>query len=330
MSQLPPVDNPDLSLAAEPVTTAATETIASGPQSLWGIAVRKFLQNPFAVGGSIVLLIFILASLLAPVLTPYDPAKVDMLHTSLPPGTDGHLLGTDEIGRDIFTRLLYGGRISLVVGFSVAFCTVLIGTVIGAISGYFGGWVDVILMRFVDVMNSIPLLFLNILIMALFGTGFKLLILVLSVTSWMGVARLVRGTFLQLREMQYVEAARAIGVSHWTIIARHLIRNATAPIIVNATLMVGGAILSESGLSYLGLGIQPPQTSWGLMLSNAQDYMLTNPIEALYPGLCILLVVLSVSFIGDGIRDALDPRYRVKISKRRLEEWRSRFSKSGT
>ncbi|WP_373278576.1 ABC transporter permease [Alicyclobacillus shizuokensis] len=329
---MPPLENPDMTMATETMAAEPVDTTeaTSGPQNLWRIALRKFLQNPFAVGGSIVLLIFILTAILAPWLTPYDPAKVDMLHTNLPPGADGHLLGTDEIGRDIFTRLLYGGRISLVVGFAVAFCTVLIGTAIGAVSGYFGGWVDVILMRLVDVMNSIPLLFLNILIMALFGSGFKILIFVLSVTNWMGVARLVRGTFLQLREMQYVEAARAIGVSHGAIIVRHLIRNATAPIIVNATLMVGGAILSESGLSYLGLGIQPPQASWGLMLSNAQNYMLTNPMEALYPGLCILLVVLSVSFIGDGIRDALDPRYRVKISQRRLEQWRERFSKSRT
>ena len=163
-------------------------------------------------------------------------------------------------------------------------------------------------------MNSVPLLFLNILILAIFGNKFLYMILILAFTSWVTVARLVRGTFLQLREMQYVEAAKAMGVSSWGIIFRHLLRNASFPIIVNATLVVGGSILAESGLSYLGLGIQPPATSWGLMLSNAQEFMLTDPMQGVYPGLCILLVVLSVNFIGDGIRDALDPRQKMKLS----------------
>jgi peptide/nickel transport system permease protein len=229
----------------------------------------------------------------------------------------------------VFARLLYSGRVSLLVGFCVAIGAVVIGTLVGSISGYFGGWIDIVFMRLVDVMNSIPLLFLNILVLAIFGSSFVLMIEVLVVTSWMGVARLVRGTFLQLREMQYVEAAKAVGVSNWSIITRHLIRNATAPIIVNATLLVGGAILVESALSFLGLGIQPPQTSWGLMLTNAQEFMLTDPMQAVYPGLCILLVVLSINFIGDGIRDALDPRHKAKISRRRLDQWRKRFSKSG-
>jgi peptide/nickel transport system permease protein len=185
-------------------------------------------------------------------------------------------------------------------------------------------------MRIVDVMNSVPSLFLNILVMALFGTSIQYMILILAFTSWMSIARLVRGTFLQLREMQYVEAAKAIGVSSWGIIFRHLLRNASFPIIVNATLMVGGAILSESALSYLGLGIQAPATSWGLMLSNAQEFMLVDPMQAVYPGLCILLVVLAVNFIGDGIRDALDPRQQVTKSRRRLEQWRKNYSKSGS
>jgi peptide/nickel transport system permease protein len=314
-------------LPPEHVLDAATAAPAT---SLTKIALKKFVSNPLAVAGLVVLLLFILAAVFAPFLTKYDPAAIDMMNANLPAGSPGHILGTDEIGRDIYTRLLYSGRVSLIVGFSVAFCAVVIGTFIGAVSGYFGGIVDVIFMRLVDVMNSIPLLFLNILVLALFGSGFWLMIAVLTLTSWMNVARLVRGSFLQLREMQYVEAAKAIGVGDWAIIFRHLIRNAMAPIIVIATLQVGNAILLESGLSFLGLGIQPPQTSWGLMLTNAQEFMLTDPMQAVYPGLCILLVVLSVNFIGDGIRDAFDPRYKVKVSKRRLAKWRKRFSISAT
>jgi peptide/nickel transport system permease protein len=307
----------------------SAEGSAAPPTSLTKIAVRKFVSNPFAIFGAIILAIFVVMCAFAPLFTHFKPAAIDMMNASVPPGTDGHLLGTDEIGRDVFARLLYGGRVSLIVGFCVAFCAVVLGTLIGAVAGYFGGWVDMVLMRLVDVMNSIPALFLNILVLSLFGSGFWLMITILSLTSWMGVARLVRGTFLQLREMQYVQAARAIGVSNWSIITKHLIRNATAPIIVNATLQIGNAILTESALSYLGLGVQPPQTSWGLMLNNAQEFMLTNPMEAVYPGLCILLVVLSINFIGDSLRDAIDPRTKVKISRRRLKKWRNRFSKSG-
>lgn len=275
-----------------------------------------------------VLLFFIIAAVLAPLISRHDPAKIDLLYANLPAGSPGHLLGTDELGRDIFTRLLYSARISLLIGFSVALASVVIGSVIGALSGYFGGWVDTVCMRIVDVMNSVPTLFLNILVLAIFGSEIRYMIMILALTSWMSIARLVRGNFLQLREMQYVEAARAIGVSDMGIIFRHLLRNSSFPIIVNATLMVGTAILSESALSYLGLGIQAPATSWGLMLSNAQEFMLIDKMQAVYPGLCILIVVLAVNFIGDGIRDALDPRQNISKSRRRLTKWRKNYSKS--
>nr|WP_242457477.1 ABC transporter permease [Insulibacter thermoxylanivorax] len=297
------------------------------PPGPWRIAARRFVRNPYAMVSLFVLLMFIIVSFCAPLITPYDPAKIDFSSTNLPPFSEGHLLGTDELGRDIFTRLLYSGQISLIVGFSVAMATVIIGTIIGALSGYFGGWVDTVFMRFVDVMYSLPTLFLNILVLALFGDKFIYMILILSLTSWMGVARLVRGSFLQLREMQYVEAARAIGVSNLSIIFNHLLRNSLHPIIVNATLMVGAAILSESALSYLGLGIQPPQTSWGLMLSNAQEFMLTDPLQAVYPGVCILTIVLAVNFIGDGLQQALNPREKRKNPARRVKEWRKRYLK---
>ncbi|MED5018220.1 ABC transporter permease [Paenibacillus chibensis] len=297
------------------------------PPGPWKIVWQKFSRNPFAMTGLVVLLIFIFVAIFAKFIAPFDPAKIDLMTSNLKPGVDGHWLGTDELGRDIFSRLVHSSQVSLLIGFSVAIIAVFFGSILGAISGYFGGWIDTVLMRLIDVMISLPSLFINILVMAIFGTKLLYLILILALTSWTGVARLVRGQFLQLREMQYVEAARATGVSHSGIIFRHLLRNASFPIIVNATLMVGGAILSESGLSYLGLGIQMPATSWGLMLSNSQEFMLTNPMQAVYPGLCILIVVLAVNFIGDGIRDALDPRQ--KNTRRRLAKWRKNFSKSG-
>ncbi|NBD27695.1 ABC transporter permease [Paenibacillus glycinis] len=299
------------------------------PPGVWSVGWKRFSANRFALVGLIVLIVFVLSAIFAKWIAPYDPSRIDMMFPNLPAGTGNHLLGTDELGRDIFSRLLYSSQVSLLVGFTVAIASVIIGTLIGAISGYFGGFIDTCFMRLVDVMNSIPLLFLNILILAIFGSKFYYMILVLSFTGWMSVARLVRGTFLSLREMQYVEAAKAIGVSDWGIIFRHLLRNASAPIIVNATLMVGGAILSESALSYLGLGVQIPQTSWGLMLSNAQEFMLVDPVQAVYPGFCILIVVLAVNFIGDGLRDVLDPRQKAMMSARRLDRWRKKFSKSG-
>ncbi|MCM3748286.1 ABC transporter permease [Paenibacillus pasadenensis] len=308
--------------------TPAPAAKSPKPMGPWRLTWNKFRRNPFAMSGLVVLSIFVIAAIFAPWLAPHKPDAVNYYANSLKPGEQGYILGTDELGRDILSRLLYSARISLSVGFAVAAGAVLIGTLIGSMSGFFGGWVDIIFMRWVDVMNSVPLLFLNILILAIFGDSFWYMIGIMIFTSWMGVARLVRGSFLQLREMQFVEAAKAIGVSSWGIIFRHLLRNASFPIIVNATLMVGGAILAESGLSYLGLGIQSPQTSWGQMLSKAQEFMLVDPMQGVYPGLCILLVVLAVNFIGDGIRDALDPRQKMHLSPRRLEQWRAKFSKS--
>lgn len=321
---------PQPSAPKEPLSPEQSATqLAKKPPGPWLTLWKKFSRNPYAMTGLVVLLIFVIFALLAPFIAPYDPAKIDLLYANLKAGSQGHLLGTDELGRDIYTRLLYSARISLMIGFSVAFASVVIGSIIGAISGYFRGWIDTVFMRIVDVMNSVPTLFLNILVLAIFGSQIKYMILILAFTSWMSIARLVRGNFLQLREMQYVEAARAIGVSNTGIIFRHLLRNSTFPIIVNATLMVGSAILSESALSYLGLGIQAPATSWGLMLSNAQEFMLIDKWQAIYPGLCILIVVLAVNFIGDGIRDALDPRQSSNKSRRGLTKWRKNYSKSG-
>jgi peptide/nickel transport system permease protein len=309
--------------------TAESFSVATKAESLWAMAIKKFLNNKLAVLGLVVLLAIIAMAIFAPYIAPYNPAKIDLLAPNAIPSAK-HWLGTDNIGRDVLSRLIYSARVSLTVGFAVAAGSVVVGSVIGSIAGFFGGWVDTVLMRFIDVMLSFPGLFLNILVLAVFGGHFIYLIGIMVFTYWMDVARLVRGQFLQLREMQYVEAARATGVPAWQIMFNHLLRNATGPIIVNATLSVGGAMLAEAGLSFLGLGVQPPQTSWGQMLSNAQEYMLTNPLFAVYPGAFIFITVLAVNFIGDGLRDALDPRQKVRIRKGRMAEWRGRFSKSGT
>jgi peptide/nickel transport system permease protein len=300
---------------------------SSKPENPWATAARKFFRNPLAVTGLVIIVALVLIAVFAKQIAPYDPAKIDLLAVNAKPGAK-HLLGTDTIGRDVFSRLLYGSRVSLLVGFAVAAGAVLIGSIVGSVAGFFGGRIDTVLMRFLDVMLSIPGLFLNILVLAIFGGKFIYLILVLACTSWMSVARLVRGQFLQLREMQYVEAARAIGVPRYQIMFNHLLRNATGPIIVTATLHVGGAMLSEAGLSFLGLGVMPPQTSWGQMLSNSQEYMLVNPEFAVYPGLCIFIAVLAVNWVGDGLQAALDPRQKVQIPKRRIAEWRDRYLKS--
>jgi peptide/nickel transport system permease protein len=320
--------SPEQSGAAQMVKDMATE-FSSTPESIWTQAWKRFRSNRLAMGGLVVLTAFILIAIFAKQIAPYKPDRIDLLNVDAPPG-GGHILGTDLIGRDVFSRLIFGSQVSLLVGFLVAAGAVLVGTIVGAVAGYFGGWIDTVLMRFIDVMLSFPSLFLNILVLSIFGSNFIYLVLILVITGWMSTARLVRGSFLQLREMQYVEAAKAIGVSHFEIMFNHLLRNATAPIIVTATLWVGGAILGESALSFLGLGVQPPATSWGQMLFNAHEYMLTNPMLAVYPGVCIFLTCLSVNFIGDGIRDAFDPRQKTRIPKGRIAEWRARFSKSRT
>lgn len=312
-----------------PQKKVTEQPLSSKAEKPWRAGVRKFFRNPLAVTGVVIMLALILVAIFAKQLAPFDPAKIDLLAANKA-ADKLHPLGTDNIGRDVLSRLLYGSRISLIVGFSVALGSVLIGSIVGSLAGFFGGWVDTVIARLIDLMLSFPSLFLLILIQAVFGGNFVYLILTMSFTSWMGVARLVRGQFLQLREMQYVEAARAIGTPRYQIMFNHLLRNATAPIIVSATLRVGGAMLGEAGLSFLGLGVQPPATSWGQMLSNSQEYILVRPELAVWPGLCIFVAVLAINWIGDGLRDALDPRQKIQIPKGRIAEWRANYLKSRT
>jgi peptide/nickel transport system permease protein len=248
-------------------------------------------------------------------LSPYDPYKSDMSARFQPPSL-AHPMGTDALGRDLMTRVLYGGRVSLAVGFSVMVITLLIGVPVGAIAGFFGGRVDNVLMRITDAALALPSLLVLILLGAILrevdAPALKknpvlTIALVIGILAWMFTARLVRASYLTIREMDFVVATRALGGSNFRIIALHIFPNAIGPVIVEATLEVAYAILEESGLSYLGFGVQPPTPSWGNLLSNAQEYLVKYPWLAIFPGLMIFLSVISINYIGDGLRDAFDP-----------------------
>ena len=266
----------------------------------------KLIKNKFALFGFSMLCFFVLVAIIAPLIAPYDPSEIVESETLAPSWK--HPFGTDDLGRDILSRALYGARISLTVGLVAVSISVLIGTLMGALAGYYGGLTDGIIMRFVDVMLSFPSIFLILAIQTMLTPNIYNVMIVIGVTSWMGVARLVRGEYLRIRELQYVEAAKAIGCSDWRIIFRHILPNAQAPIIVAATLGMAGAILTESALSFLGMGVQPPMSSWGNMLMDAQAYMLDAPWMAIIPGLLILITVLSLYFVGEGLREALSPK----------------------
>ncbi|OGC03861.1 peptide ABC transporter permease [candidate division WOR-1 bacterium RIFOXYA12_FULL_43_27] len=251
--------------------------------------------------GAIVLLVFVILAIAAPIIAPYDPSEI--IEEEIQGPSLKHWFGTDDLGRDLFSRTLYGARISLTVGIVAVTIAILIGTLLGALSGYYGGLLDALIMRFVDIMLAFPSIFLILTIQVMLTPSIYNVMIVIGLTSWMGVARLVRGEFLTLRERQYVEAARAIGCSDFRIIFRHILPNAQAPIIVAATLGMAGAILTESALSFLGLGVQPPTASWGNMLMDSQAYLMDAPWMAIIPGILILVTVLSLYFVGEGIRE---------------------------
>lgn len=278
-------------------------------ESPWKAVWRRFKRNKLALIGFFILAIFVFLALAAPYLTPYDPNRSDLRNRNQPPSKT-HWLGTDDMGRDVFTRTLYGGRISLSVGLVVVGISMGIGMTLGAISGYFGGKIDSFIMRLADVFLSFPFLILAITASVLLGPSIYNIMAILGLISWPGSARLLRAEFLKLKEMDFVTAATAIGAGSGRVIIRHILPNAMAPLIVSATLGVAGAILSEAGLSFLGLGVPPPAPSWGNMLNRARPlHMLRNmPWMWLAPGTAIFLVVLSINFLGDGLRDALDPR----------------------
>ena len=262
----------------------------------------------FLTGLTIVLIMSILA-LLAPWIAPYDPAALNPDQILMPPSPE-HLLGTDELGRDVFSSLLYGARVSLWVGFVAVGISTAIGIVLGLASGYFGGWTDELIMRGVDVMLCFPSFFLILAVIAFLEPSLINIMVVIGLTSWMGVARLVRAETLSLRERDYIAASRLAGASTSRLLFVHILPNALAPVLVSATLGVAGAILVESSLSFLGLGVQPPDASWGNMLMDGKNTLEIAPWLSLYPGLAILITVLGYNLLGESLRDMLDPRLR--------------------
>jgi peptide/nickel transport system permease protein len=279
--------------------------------SQWAIAARHFRKNHLAMAGLAVMLLLYIVTLLTPLIAPHDPtAQGDIVMTRFQSPSFQHPMGTDKFGRDIFSRVLYGARISLTIGFIAVGLGVILGGAVGALAGYFGKWTDSVLMRFTDMMLSFPRLVLLIVIIALFEPSIWLVVIVLGLTGWMSVARIVRGEVLSLREREFVQAAKVLGMSDTRIITRHIIPNTLAPVIVYATLGIGNTILVEAALSFLGLGVQPPTPSWGNMINDGRDSLLTAWWISTFPGLAIVLTVTAFNLLGDGLRDALDPRLR--------------------
>jgi len=268
---------------------------------------RRLRKHRSAVGGGLWLVLVSLIAILGPFVYAVPHERIDILAPLAGPGPS-HLLGTDESGRDVLARLIHGGRVSLLVGLVSALLAIGLGTLIGAVAGQFGGRTDAFLMRMTDTFMSVPVFFFLLMLLALFGGGLVVLVLGIGWTSWMGVSRVVRSEVLRHRGMEFVTAARAVGVGDLRLLWRHLIPQAFPSIIVAATLGVAHAILAETALSYLGIGIRAPLPSWGNMLSNAQNYMWSAPYLAIYPGLLIMLTVLALNIFGDGLRDALDPQ----------------------
>lgn len=311
---------PRSSATATPVAIAVARTPA---RTLWRSAAHRFLRHRLGLLGLAVLAVFLLMGLVGPAVAPYAPETQDLANQFSGPTTE-HWLGTDELGRDIFTRLLYAARVTLLVVVLSTVLATIIGVFVGAVAGYFGGWTEVVLMRLTDVMLSLPVLALLLVVSKMlremtflrqtFGSNnvsIAVLVIILTLFGWMPLARLVHGAILSLKEREFVDAARALGAGHRRIIAQHLLPNSMAPIIVQTTLRFGAAVILEGTLSYLGLGITPPNASLGNMLTDAQTYMFRNPWLAVYPGLLIFLVVLAINFVGDALRDALDPRMAI-------------------
>jgi peptide/nickel transport system permease protein len=272
-----------------------------------GMVWRRLKRHRMALASLGAVATIAVLCLAAPLLAPFDFDQIDLSNIRQPP-TLGHWFGTDDLGRDLLTRILYGGRVSILIGLLAAAIGTGFGSFVGAVSGYYGGVVDNALMRLTDVVYSIPTLPLLIVLASYSQAGAVSMALAIGVLSWMATARVVRGEVLTIREMEYVEAARSLGATNARVIVRHILPNAVGPIVVGATLAVGNAIILESSLSFLGLGVQPPTPTWGNMLMDAQSTMSSQPWLSIFPGLAILTVVLAVNFLGDGLQDALDPR----------------------
>lgn len=275
--------------------------------SLWQDAWLRLKKNRLALGGLVILISFIVIALLTPWIAPYGYQQQDITLGATPPSAQ-HWLGTDVLGRDMLTRIMYGGRVSLMVGFIATAVALLIGVLYGTVAGYCGGRVDALMMRLVDILYALPFMIFIILLMVIFGRNILLLFLAIGAVEWLTMARIVRGQVQVLRQQEFIEAAISIGLSQWSIIRRHLIPNTLGPVIVYTTLTIPSVMLLEAFLSFLGLGIQPPQSSWGLLISYGVETMEEYPWLLIFPGLSLSITLFALNFLGDGLRDALDPR----------------------
>lgn len=294
-----------------PKASANNRGLEAKSENQLKVVWKRFKRNKLSVTGLVIFISFLLMGAFAPWITPHDPIIGNIENADLAPNAE-FWFGTDSVGGDIFSRCIYAARVSLSIALVAMFFSVAVGIIYGSLAGYFGGWVDNVMMRIVDAIQSFPTFFLLLAIAAIIPPSMWTTILVISLTGWVGISRIVRGEILSLKRRDYVEAARATGESRPAVIFRHILPNALAPIIVIATLDTAGIILAEAALSFLGLGVQPPTPSWGNMLTQAQDLATLEiyPWNAIFPGLFIILSVLSINFIGDGLRDALDPRLK--------------------
>lgn len=289
----------------EAIPASLSERKASSSRNT---ALRRFLRNWRAVVGSLVLLSFIFIAIFAPTIAPFDPERQFIVDRLSSPN-EVYRFGTDQLGRDVFSRTLYASQVSITIGVFAMLVAVVIGVTIGVVSGYFGGWVDNVLMRLTEMLLAFPIFFLLLTVTTLFGRDIEILILLLGLTSWGVVARVVRGQVLSLKEQDFVEAAHSLGASHFGIISRHIFPNIIPLVIVDATLRVALVILIEGGLSFLGVGIQPPTPSWGNMVAEGNSLLRRAWWVSVFPGLCLFLCTMAFNLVGDGLRDALDPHF---------------------
>jgi len=278
-------------------------------QSRFGETWRRLKKSKVAVVSLFVIIVIILIALLAPVLAPYEPQKQDTARV-LELSSREHLLGTDRLGRDVLSRLIWGSRQSLQMGFTAVILAAVMGILVGSIAGYYGGLTDTLIMRFLDIFQGIPMFLLTVTLAAVLGPSLRNAIIAIGVGMFPGNARFMRACILTVRETEYIDAARMINANDRRIIRKHIIPNAITPMIVSITMGLGGSVLSGAGLSFIGLGVQPPIPEWGGMISDARNFMRGNPQLSLYPGLCIMITVLAFNLLGDGLRDALDPRLK--------------------
>lgn len=295
------------------MTLIRSKTEASNVQKQSISLLKSLLKSKTGIVGFIILIAVVIVAIFAPILAPHDPALINPTKMLKPPswlegGDPNHLFGTDNLGRDILSRIIYGSRVSLLVGISAVVLAGIIGMVVGLVAGFYGGWVDIILMRLVDSFLAIPNILFALVFLAIFGPSVPTLIIVIGVTNWVAYARIVRGETLSVKEREFVKAARTIGVKNSLIIVRHILPNVMSSFIVISTLSVASTIILEASLSFLGLGIQPPTVSWGGILSDGRDYLATSWWLATLPGLAITVTVLGIIFLGDWLRDVLDPR----------------------